>query len=1037
MKNRYSALIAFCVLLITAVKVTAQVFSSPMIIGSNEPVGSVSSIGTYNSCAMVNNNPAVAFYDSTHNNLCFLRANDALGISWGEIQVVDRGHDVGKYASLAIVAGNPAISYYDETFDRLKYVRALDPDGITWGAPVIIEDIAGLKSGYYTNLTVRAGVPTIAFMEYVNKDIKFAIANDIAGNSWTSPFTVTSAGNVGTELSICTASGNPALVYIDNTSGAINFIRALNGAGSLWGTPTAITGTGDVAKHLSVTLVGSYPAVAYYNPAQTSLKFLKATSVDGSSWDPAVTIDNSGNVGEFPAMFTNTVELLVVYSNFDNNCPRVIRSSDGGITWNGGVDDIMSSADGQHFSGMWVYNYPIYFFAQRVPLHTLNFARSLDASGSSWAPNLNFTTTRNSGFGVSIANINGHPGAASIDETDYTLYYFSSTDTNGLRWSTPTQVTPPGTTTYCADLKVVQGKPAIAWIDIGSANVYFSIAADSAGTIWPAPVIVDNSGTATRWRVQLDLINGIPVVAYASDGTYIALSYAADPLGATWNSMNIVLTHHAPSGINFQFKPVGGKPAITYSDDIFHGSYFLMASDPLGSNWLYETTIDTLVVSDDCAAILDLHGKPAVAYPEDNSFTVAYRYALDSLGTSWTSDIFPSPTAYRGERISMELISGRPVISFKGGNMEYGILVATDSIGNNWQSEIYTDSSQYSIMMSVPRSSLTNINGRAALGYTVGNEQQAYYSSACITPLPPHSAPAVNICENTSDTLFATGYGTLSWYDAPTGGNYIGSGSVFVTPVITANTALYVQDSTCGASTRTTVLIVARSAPQMTASNDTTLCPGESVTLSVSGANWYSWSTGDTATAITVTPIADSTLIVQGTGLNFCSDYDTINVHVWGPVDTAVIYSEGVLTANESGGTYQWIDCTTMQPINGAVSQSYTPSVNGSYAVIVNDGRCTDTSSCYNILDVGVNVNASGNVQLNALYNSQNGRIEFNLMNSSENVYYEIYSVNGAEITTLEKSGSETGYFTPNAAGVYIIRATTSVGTAIQRVIAE
>ncbi|MFM2016972.1 MAG: hypothetical protein RL007_628 [Bacteroidota bacterium] len=1037
MKNRYSALIALCVLLITAVKVTAQVFSSPMIIGSNETSGSVSSIGTYSSCATVNGNPAVAFYDSTHNNLCFLRANDALGISWGEIQVVDRGHDVGKYASLAIVAGNPAISYYDETFDRLKYIRALDPDGITWGAPVIIEDIAGLKSGYYTNLTVRAGVPTIAFMEYVNKDIKFAIANDIAGNSWTSPFTVVSAGNVGTELSICTASGNPALVYIDNSSGAINFIRALNGAGSLWGTPTAITGTGDIAKHLSVTLIGSLPAVAYYNPIQGTLKFILASSTDGSSWNSANTIDNTVNVGAFPSIANFGSTTLIAYSNYNLDCPRVITSTDGGLTWGSGTDNLAASSGSQHFSAMWAGNYPIYFFAEQIPLHSLNIVRSLDWTGSTWALPVSFTTTRNSGLGVSIANINGHPGAASIDEADNTLYYFSSTDTNGLRWSTPTQVTPPGISTFCADLKVVQGKPAIAWIDAGSGRVYFSMASDSAGTIWPAPVIVDNSGTASRWRVQLDLINGIPVVAYASDGTYIALSYAADPLGTTWNPMNIVLTHHAPSGINFQFKPVGGKPAITYSDDIFRGSYFLMASDPLGGNWLNETTIDTLVIAYDCAAILDLHGKPAVAYPEDNSFTVAYRYALDSLGTSWTTDIFPSPTAIRGERISMELISGRPVISFKGGNMEYGILVATDSIGNNWQSEIYADSSQYSIMMSVPQSSLTNINGRAALGYTVGNEQQAYYSSACITPLPPHSAPAVNICENTSDTLYATGYGTLSWYDAPSGGNYLGSGSPFISPVITANTTFYVQDSTCAASSRTTVMIAARTAPQITATNDTSICPGESVTLSVSGANWYSWSTGDTATSITVSPNVDSTFIVQGTGLNFCSDYDTITVSLFAAIDTAINYNSGVLSSAEPNAQYQWINCTTQQTILGATSQNYTPSANGTYAVIINNGNCIDTSECYNVTDVGINGSSATNVQLNAFYNLSSGRIEFSLMNSTGKVLYEIYSVNGAEVITLEKSGNEPGYFTPNAAGVYIIRATTSTGTTIQRVIAE
>lgn len=63
---------------------------------------------------------------------------------------------------------------------------------------------------------------------------------------------------------------------------------------------------------------------------------------------------------------------------------------------------------------------------------------------------------------------------------------------------------------------------------------------------------------------------------------------------------------------------------------------------------------------------------------------------------------------------------------------------------------------------------------------------------------PTNTTPYINrvICHGSSTTLSATANGTLSWYDAPTGGNWLGSGSEFVTPNLSSTTTYYVQDST-------------------------------------------------------------------------------------------------------------------------------------------------------------------------------------------------------------------------------------------------
>ena len=82
-------------------------------------------------------------------------------------------------------------------------------------------------------------------------------------------------------------------------------------------------------------------------------------------------------------------------------------------------------------------------------------------------------------------------------------------------------------------------------------------------------------------------------------------------------------------------------------------------------------------------------------------------------------------------------------------------------------------------------------------------------------------------------------------------------------------------------------------------------------------------------------------------------------------VDTAVSLSGNTLTANASGATYAWLDCSTNTVVSGETAQSFTPAVNGDYAVIVTQSGCSDTSSCYTVLPIGINeINASAKVAL-------------------------------------------------------------------------
>ncbi len=75
---------------------------------------------TWNSIAIINSNPAVAWYDSTNSDLKY--SIYTAGIWTGE--TVSSTGDVGQYAALASTGGLPFISYYDRTNGNASFISA-------------------------------------------------------------------------------------------------------------------------------------------------------------------------------------------------------------------------------------------------------------------------------------------------------------------------------------------------------------------------------------------------------------------------------------------------------------------------------------------------------------------------------------------------------------------------------------------------------------------------------------------------------------------------------------------------------------------------------------------------------------------------------------------------------------------------------------------------------------------------------------------------------------------------------------------------
>jgi hypothetical protein len=145
----------------------------------------------------------------------------------------------------------------------------------------------------------------------------------------------------------------------------------------------------------------------------------------------------------------------------------------------------------------------------------------------------------------------------------------------------------------------------------------------------------------------------------------------------------------------------------------------------------------------------------------------------------------------------------------------------------------------------------------------------------------------------------------------------------------------------------------------LTPSGSISLCNGDSVQLGVvtNAVYMYQWFKDGNAivgadTSFYTTTSAGVYYVTVGNSCGYTnSSMDTVSVFV---NNISVTPLGNTLTANAIGATYQWMDCSSMQIISGAISQTYTPSQGGVFAVIVSENGCSDTSTCYVVIPTGI-----------------------------------------------------------------------------------
>lgn len=133
------------------------------------------------------------------------------------------------------------------------------------------------------------------------------------------------------------------------------------------------------------------------------------------------------------------------------------------------------------------------------------------------------------------------------------------------------------------------------------------------------------------------------------------------------------------------------------------------------------------------------------------------------------------------------------------------------------------------------------------------------------------------------------------------------------TPQLTGSYVFTVTDATsCYSTLSGSVITSVNPTPNLIISNDTLICKGEDVTLSVSGGEFYAWNNGQGTAQINVSPNATTTYSVTSYNSNLtCSSNASVTVNIDGPVlnlgpDRTECAPSYILEAGNNYANYLW-----------------------------------------------------------------------------------------------------------------------------------
>ncbi|WPU95783.1 PKD-like domain-containing protein [Mucilaginibacter sabulilitoris] len=243
-------------------------------------------------------------------------------------------------------------------------------------------------------------------------------------------------------------------------------------------------------------------------------------------------------------------------------------------------------------------------------------------------------------------------------------------------------------------------------------------------------------------------------------------------------------------------------------------------------------------------------------------------------------------------------------------------------------------------------------------------------TAVTVTVAAKPSVSGATVCVGSAATLSASGGDSYIWYDAPAGGNQVGTGPTFTIPALLKTTTFYVEGIVSGClSGRLPVTARVGTPPKPPVATGTTICTGSVATLHAevpSGIiNWYDAPSGGTPLISSpdfTTPVltATTTYYVQTTLGDCVSDRTpvavTVNQIPAPPASqtVATCYGTSIIlkASTAASANYQWFDAPEQGHLLATGLSYHTPALTRSmtYYVSSTNGNCSSSRSAVNVV---------------------------------------------------------------------------------------
>lgn len=301
----------------------------------------------------------------------------------------------------------------------------------------------------------------------------------------------------------------------------------------------------------------------------------------------------------------------------------------------------------------------------------------------------------------------------------------------------------------------------------------------------------------------------------------------------------------------------------------------------------------------------------------------------------------------------------------------------------------------------------SNLSATACNSYTWAENGVTYFSSGNYNDTLTNVAGCdsiitlnLTINQPTSSSLTEIACGSYSW--AQNGVSYFVSGSY--------------NDTIPNANGCDSIITLNLTVNPITSSSET-----------VSACDSYTWSANE-VTYTTSGQHSQSLMSAAG-----CDSTVTLNLTII-QTPTANVTDDSLGTLTGSGGSpVQWINCATNTAIAGATAATFTPTVNGTYAIVVSNGNCNDTSNCVVVSYIGLNENQTidADIYPNPTTNEVNITFESSsalmIIRDAHGKMIQMQTIQNGESISLENIQN----------GIYFFELTTEQGKTVKRVVKQ